>query len=365
MSRSTLLDIDTPTAVVDLDRLESNITTMANIVRTSGKTLRPHTKTHKSPIIAYMQMSHGACGLTVAKLGEAEVMQAAGFSDLFIANQIVGDLKIGRLLQLVDNALVTVGVDSIESSIPIADAAAQRGASINVMVEVDTGLGRAGVRSIEEAINLVRVIAEHKGISFAGIFTHEGHLYRELGDGLRPAASDVANKMRDTAAAIHARTGIECRTVSVGSTPGVRALADQSGIHEMRPGVYVFNDRMQVARGASPESLALTILATVVSVRSDGAIIVDAGSKSLAGDTPFDDKTFGELLDHPDVKVRAVSEEHGILQAGHGHAFKVGDRVRIVPNHACTCVNMHDTLTFVRQDTVEEIVPVSGRGKIR
>ena len=358
----TLNDLDTPTLLVDLDILEANIERMAGVARAGGKRLRPHTKTHKTPEIARMQAAAGASGFTAAKLGEAEVLADAGIDDIFIANQIVGPLKIARLISLAERARIIVAIDSIEAAAPLADAAERRGIRLAVRIEIDTGLGRAGVRSTAEALALAEYVAGRAGLDIEGIFTHEGHLYRaeNPADPARAAAEQMRNVARDLRAA-----GIALATVSMGSTPGAPLTAREPGIDELRPGVYVFNDRTQLRLGASPESCALTVMATVTSIRSDGRVIVDAGTKSLASDCPFEDRSFGIVLKRPELQFVGASEEHGHLQISDEGSIHVGDRVRIVPNHACTCVNMHDTITAHRGDTVEAVWAVAGRGRIR
>ncbi len=361
----SLYDLDTPTLLVDADRLERNIADMAERVRAGGKTLRPHTKTHKTPEIARMQAAAGASGLTVAKLGEAEVMAYAGFKDIFIANQLVGAIKVARLMSLLEHARVRVGFDSFEAAAPLAKAAAAHGFRLGAMIEVDTGLGRAGTRSLEETLMLARQISELDGLDFLGIFTHEGHLYRGRDGGVdAEAAGRVATQMRATAEAL-AGQGTDCKEVSVGSTPGAALLSVEPGLTELRPGVYVFNDRTQMRRGTPLDRCALTVLATVTSVRSDGRIVVDAGTKSMASDSPFADKTYGEVMDHPELIFEGISEEHGHLMASRGTTLKVGEKVRIIPNHACTCVNMHNSLTTLRGEEVEDTWYIAARGKIR
>ena len=356
-------DLDTPTLLVDLDRLENNLCRMATLVREGGKTLRPHTKTHKTPEIAQLQIQHGAVGLTVAKLGEAETLADAGFDDIFIANQLVGAIKVERLLSLLKRAKIQVGVDSREVAEPIGEAAKAAGLRVPMLIEVDTGLGRAGVRSLEEGLELAAYIDAHSGLSLLGVFAHEGHLYTEAGRA--EASAESMERMRLTASEF-GRAGLPCEVVSVGSTPGSPYAAKESGITEMRPGVYVFNDRTQVSCGVSTlEQCALTVLATVISVRSDGRILVDAGTKTLAGDLLKKDGTCGQLLEYPHIAFVNFNEEHGYLQASGTIVPKVGEKVRIVPNHACTCVNLHETLTAFRGETVEAIWRIAGRGKIR
>ena len=170
--------------------------------------------------------------------------------------------------------------------------------------------------------------------------------------------------MRATAEML-ASAGVPCQSVGMGSTPGAPLTAREPGITELRPGVYVFNDRTQIRLGKPREACALTVLATVTSVRSDGKVIVDSGTKSLASDCNFEDKSFGEILGRPNFRFVGASEEHGHLLADSSAPSRVGDRLRIVPNHACTCVNMHDTLTAFRGETVEAVWTIANRGKIR
>ncbi len=357
-----LLELDTPSLLVDLDVLERNIVGMEIRVVGAGKRLRPHTKTHKTVEIAKMQIASGAVGLTVAKLGEAEVYADAGFDDIFIANQIVGAQKVERLIALVKRVKIRVGVDSREVVEPIAEAATSAGVTVSVMMEVDTGLGRAGVRSPQEALELAQYLVGREGIHFAGVFTHEGHIYKY--EDQKVGAVEAEGRLAQVCALLESN-GIAVGEISMGSTPGAAHLAKEPLPTELRPGVYVFNDRTQVMFGQQKPNCALTVLATVTSIRSDGRMIVDAGTKSLASDSPFADKTTGEILGHPELTMVGFSEEHGHVQIEGSTSLKVGDKVRIVPNHACTCVNMHDTMIVVRGTQVVDRWKIVGRGKIQ
>lgn len=355
--------LDTPALLVERERLEANIRNMAELTRCHGKMLRPHAKTHKTPEIARMQLAAGAVGLTVAKLGEAEVFAEAGCTDLFIANQIVGEQKLERLVGLARNCTVRVGVDSLEVAMPLSEAAKRAGISIGVRLEVDTGLHRAGVRTKDEAMEVADALARLPNLELDGIFTYEGHLYQANSDRERTSAvTRMAEELADLRDSL-IRQGIPISIISVGSTPGARFTAPVPGLDELRCGVYVFNDRMQVARGALPESCALTVLATVISVRPDGRVIVDAGTKALAGDKPFADQTMGEILEDPSLRFVAASEEHGHLQAEGSARLRVGDKVKIVPNHACTCVNLHERMYVVKGEEVEDVWEIRARGK--
>ena len=356
-------DLDTPSLIVDLDILERNLGRMALLAKSGGKALRPHVKTHKTLEIARMQIQNGATGLTVAKLSEAETMANAGFNDLFIANQIIGATKVERLLSLIQRCKTRVGIDSREGAEPIGAAAKAIGLKVSVLIEVDTGLGRAGVRSVSEALELAQFSEDHPGLSLEGIFTHEGHLYKS--EGRSDAASKAAAYLREIASAF-AKHGLPCEVVSVGSTPGAAFNAQEAGLTEMRPGTYVFNDRTQVFAGVvSRSDCALSVLATVISVRPDGRVLIDAGTKTLAGDILKADGTCGELLEYPEYSFVAFNEEHGYLQSSGAMSPRVGEKVRVVPNHVCTCVNLHDTLTAFRGERVEEVWKIACRGMVK
>lgn len=361
----SIYDLDTPTLLVDLDRLEANIGDMARVAQKGGKFLRPHTKTHKTPEIARMQLKAGARGITTAKLGEAEVYVAAGFENIFVANEIVGALKYARLAALLRRARIVAATDSLDVARPLAAAMQAANVTLPMRIEIDSGHGRAGVAATEEACELARFIADAPGLELQGIFTHEGQVYGAANDEERSRlAQRAAARMREVAEALRAQ-GTPVDDISMGSTPGAVFLPTEAGVTEMRPGVYVFNDRMQMNYGARRERCALTVLATVVSVRAGGRLVLDAGSKSLASDRPFTDGTFGEVLDHHELTFTGASEEHGQVTSTGECNLKVGDKVRILPNHACTCVNMHDTLTAFRGEQVESVWNIAARGKIR
>lgn len=360
----TIYDLDTPALLVDLDLVERNVADMAGRVARGGKRLRPHTKTHKTAQLARMQIGAGAAGLTVAKLAEAEALLSAGFDDFFVANEIVGAQKVARLLALSRRARLRVGVDSVEAAAPIAAAAAHEGMTVPVLIEVDTGYGRAGARSAEEALALVRFVSGTAGLHLAGIFTYEGQVYRQPDAAERErVAQRAAQALRNLAAAMAAQ-GTPAAEISVGSTPGSVVMAHEPGITEMRCGVYIFNDRTHITLGGSPEDCALTVIATVISVRPDGRVVLDAGVKALAGDCTYPDRCYGAILGRPDLAFPAATEEHGHLQATGEPRLRVGDRLRIIPIHACTCVNMHDSMVAHRGERVEDTWPIIGRGKL-
>jgi D-serine deaminase-like pyridoxal phosphate-dependent protein len=360
-----LYDLDTPALIVDLDRLERNVARMAQIAREGGKQLRPHIKTHKTPEIARMQMEAGAVGLTVAKLGEAEAMAHAGFDDLFIANQIIGEAKIRRLLALLKRCRVMTGVDSVEGADALSQAAEREGTPVSVRLEVDTGVHRAGVRTIEETIALGQRIAEMPGLILEGIFTHEGHTYRGTMADRTLNTLQAAQKMRLAAEGLRS-VGLPVASVSVGSTPGAEAMSREEGITELRPGTYVFYDQVQMSCGAAQEDCALTVLTTVISRPEEEAAIIDAGSKTFSGDHGAERSRYGYVTDDPAILIDWVNEEHGHLDLKEARLRpRIGQKLRVIPYHVCPCVNLHETLYAVRGEQIEEMWTIAARGRVQ
>ncbi len=358
-------NIDTPSLLVDMDVLEANIANVQAIADRHGVRLRPHVKTHKTPLLAHKQLAAGAVGITCAKLTEAEVFAQAGIGDIFIANEIIRPRKVERLLRLARYVNLTVGVDSVESAQPLSDAANAVGQTLRVRIEVDTGLGRCGVPPGEAAVRLAEQIAAMPGLVLDGLFIHEGHAGRaETRDELERIALQAGRDAVETAEAIR-RAGIPCESVSVGSSPCKDVTPTVPGVTEMRPGTYIFNDAMQIAaRAATEAECALTVLCTVVSRPTRDRVIVDAGSKTMAGDAAAK-LGFGRVVARPDVEFRYANEEHGFLRVPEDCDLGVGDRLRIIPTHVCTCVNLHDELVLVRGGEIEATVPIAARGKVK
>lgn len=358
-------DLDTPALLLDARKLAANIARMAEIARSGGKSLRPHVKTHKTIEIADMQRKAGAQGITVAKLGEAEVMASAGFDDIFVANQIVGSTKLERLLRLLDRARVIVGVDSLEVALPLSDACTRAGVQCECRVELDTGLDRAGVRSVEAALALTEQIAELPGLRIDGLFTYEGHANAVESVQRRAVCEQAAATLRETACGL-AERGIPVSVQSVGSTVGAEYMAAIPSVTELRSGNYVFHDMSQVARGASLDLCALSVLATVISRPSPHVAILDAGTKALSGDKAPSGSAFGRVLEEPDAIFDWANEEHGHLRLPEGGSrLRVGDKVRVVPYHACTTTNMHDEICVVEDDRIIAQWRVAARGAMR
>jgi D-serine deaminase-like pyridoxal phosphate-dependent protein len=360
--------LDTPTVVVDLDVLERNVRTMARFAAENRVSLRPHAKSHKTLGIARRQTDAGAVGLTVAKLDEADAFLAAGFNDLLVANEVVGPLKWRRLAALNARGRVAVGIDALDVAAGIAAAAREIGVVVPVLVEVDTGLHRAGTLPGEATLALAEQLACLDGLEMGGVFTHAGHAYAATSaEDVRRIGREEGEILVDTAELLRAR-GLPCPVVSVGSTPTAFSAGSVPGVTELRPGNYVFYDRMQVALGSAQlENCSLSVLSTVISRPAPDRGVIDAGSKTFALDRGAhgQDALRGYGLDRSvGVVVDRLSEEHGVLQLESEDAARlpVGTRLRLIPNHACTVANLAESLVGVRDGVVTEVLPVLVRG---
>lgn len=354
---------ETPVPLVDLDRLERNLDRMAAYAGRHRLTLRPHTKTHKSPRIAAEQLRRGAAGLTCATLLEAEVM--AEVSDhLLLAYPPVGEAKLQRLLALPESSDVTVALDSFEVAECLADAAARRDRRIGVLIELDLGMHRVGLPSLDDAVALAGRVKQRASLEYRGIAFYPGHIRQRV--NLQEEALDRLREDLRMAVQAFERAGLRPEVVSGGSTPTAWRAHEIGDLTEIRPGTYVYNDRITAQLGACTwEDCALTILTTVVSTSVPGQAVIDAGSKAL-GREPSEDEGegYGALLEHPEVLVRRLSEEHGILDLSRSDWKPiVGERVRVVPNHVCVAVHLHETVYGMRGAEMETSWPVTARGR--
>lgn len=347
--------LPTPCLLVDGDVLDLNVADMARFAAERGLRLRPHAKTHKSPDLARIQVSAGAAGLTVATVAEAEVFAAAGFEDLFIAYPVWVDAAKGaRLRRLLEPCTLSIGVDSVEGAHALAAQLGDEVGGVGVLLEVDSGHHRSGT-SPDSVGELGEVVA-HTGLEVAGVFTFPGHSYAP------GVAADVAaqeSRALAEAASGLADRGIRARVVSGGSTPTATRSGDE--VTELRPGVYVFGDAQQWELGTiTPDRVALTCLATVVS-HAGGRVVLDAGSKALGADRLPWATGSGRLLDHPDARIALLGEHHAVVDWP-GPPPPLGSRTRVVPNHVCNAVNLHDELVVVRAGAVVDRWPVAARG---
>jgi D-serine deaminase-like pyridoxal phosphate-dependent protein len=346
--------LDTPCVTIDLDRLAANIDRGQRLVAAAGRANRPHIKTHKIPAIAAMQVAAGAVGITCQKVSEAEVFAEAGVADdILITFNIVGDAKVGRLMDLAAAVpRLSVVADNETVLAGLSAGARRRGRELPVLVECDTGFGRNGVQTPAEALALARAAERLPGLRFAGLMVFPNTAPRTL-----PFFTEAAR--------LFAAAGVPLEVRSGGGSPALLSLADYPMMTEHRAGTYVYGDVMMIRSGlATVEDCALHVQATVVSRPTEDRAIVDAGSKILTREQYYVEN-FGHVVEYPDAVVANVSEEHGILDLSASAARpRVGEVVRIIPNHCCVVSNMVDAVYGLRGAAVERVWPVAARGRV-
>jgi D-serine deaminase-like pyridoxal phosphate-dependent protein len=355
------LALDTPVLLVDLDIMEANIARIVATCRTNGVAWRPHSKAHKTPEIARMQMAAGAIGVTCAKLGEAEVMATAGIRDILIANQIVGLIKIDRLVQLADYADPIVCVDSIENLIELDAAFSRAGKRLRVAIEVNIGMNRAGVEPGAPAVALAREIASRPGLRFVGVVGWESHATTiadptEKERTVRDAVAALTASARACAAAGHSVAVVSC-----GGTGTFPFCAQQPGVTEVQVGGAIFSDMHYLTHYHVDFAPALTVLATVTSRPTPTRIVVDAGKKTMSGDAAMP-----APRGMPPISAMKLSAEHSKIELGQPSSLpKIGDKIEFIVGYSDTTVHLHDEIVGVRGSRVESIWRVAGRGKLK
>lgn len=344
----------TPCPVIDLDVVARNIARAQALCDGAGVANRPHIKTHKSPVLAQMQLDAGARGITCQKLGEAEVMANAGITDIVIATNLLGAARSGRLAALQRRLPLKVCADNPVSLAAYARAAQDANRVMDVLVECDTGQKRAGVETPAEALNLVQVIRDTPWLGFAGL------LYYPPLDGWPDT-----QRFHDDVLAGLSGLGLSPGIVSTGGTPNFAHIGELDGATEHRAGTCIFNDMMMVAAGfATLDDCAFQVFTSVVSRGGTDRGILDAGSKTLTSDTGGLEG-YGRIIEHPEARIHKFAEEHGFLDlAGCNDKPEVGDIVRVIPNHVCVAVNMVDQLVAVRGGEIAGVIPVAARGRL-
>lgn len=342
-------EFETPAAAVDSDRLESNLARWQEHCNLNALANRPHVKTHRCVEIAQRQLSLGAVGITCQKLSEAETMADAGCNDILVAFNIVGPSKLERLRRLLQRVALTVSVDDATLLPGLAEAARGGSRELGVLVDCDTGLGRTGVVGPEAAVNLAVAVERHEGLRFDGFLTYPAP---ETARSFLAAAVDGARKR-----------GLHPAIVSAGGTLSMWESGRlRPTVTEYRVGVYAFYDRSTVAAGAAAlDDVALTVHATVVSRPTAHRAILDAGSKALTTDTG-PDAGFGLVLEAPHSVIVKLNEEHAYVALAREDELELGQRVRVVPNHACVVVNLFDELVVTRNGRLETTWRVDARG---
>jgi D-serine deaminase-like pyridoxal phosphate-dependent protein len=348
--------IDTPALLLDLDKIESNLTRAADFMATTKAKLRPHIKTHKCPVLAQKQVRAGAIGVTCAKVGEAEVMARGGISDILIANQVVGAKKIMRLMDLLAIADVKVAVESEANLAQLSEAARDRGKTLPVLIEVDVGMNRCGVKTADEAVSLAKKIDKAPGIKLAGIMGYEGHIIFTFDrDDREKAARGCMEALVGVGKRLE-KEGFPIGIVSGGGTGTWDISSKVDGITEIQAGSYLTMDATYGYLNLG-FAQALTLLTTVIAVHGDH-VILDCGMKSITHE-------FGmpQVLGITDAAISSLSEEHGHMSIPEKTRVAIGDKIEVVPTHGCTTINLHDKFYIVRGDSVEAEWEIAARGK--
>lgn len=346
-----IANLETPVPVVDMDRMEANIARLQTYLDQHKIANRPHIKTHKIPEIARMQMEAGAVGITCQKVSEAEVMADAGFNDIFIPYNIIGESKLQRLMRLAARLRLSVTADSAFTVYGLSKAAQQAGLTLSVLIECDTGAKRCGVQTPQQAAELARLIGSLPGLHFGGLMTY-------------PTNEHLDGFVRETRSLLQG-DGLPIEQVSGGGTPCMWEAHTHPELTEHRAGIYVYGDRLSLRSGAvTLDTCALRIFATVVSRPTPERGILDAGSKTLSSDLHGLDG-HGYICEYPQAKIYALSEEHGHVDfSASARKPEIGERVSIIPNHCCTVTSLFDQMIGARRDQVEAIWQIPARGTV-
>lgn len=358
----SLADLPTPALVFDGAKVEANIQRMAEYGRRHNLGIRPHTKTHKSLKVAAMQLAAGACGLTVAKVGEAEVMSEVG-SDILIAYPVFDEARRHRAAALAKQVTLRIAVDSRMAIERLGDAAAKAGSTIGILVDIDVGMGRTGVATVAESLELAQLVDSTRGLRLDGIMCYPGQIWNAPAEQAGPM-SKVSAKLAE-AIDLWKRNGLQAKIVSGGSTPTAYQSHLVPEFTEIRPGTYVYNDLNEARAGfSSNEECAAKILVTVISTAVAGQVVIDGGSKTFTSDlcVPQRDSGHGSIIGHSAAKIVKLSEEHGQVDVtADAEPPKIGDRLEVVPNHICPCVNLQKHAWWLNTDGSLDRIPIDAQ----
>jgi D-threonine aldolase len=361
--------VDTPALLIDLDAFERNLDAMAEASKKLGVRLRPHAKTHKSPIIAAKQVARGAVGVCCQKVSEAEVLVAGGVADVLVSNEVVGASKIARLASLARHARISVCVDHLDMIAPLAAAAERAGSQIEVLVEVDVGAKRCGIAPGPLAVEFARRIGATRVLTFGGLQAYHGSAQHLRTPAERRAAIDAAFKGVTETVKPLADAGFACRTIGGAGTGTFELEGASGGWNELQPGSYIFMDAdyaknlAEDGRNASPFEHSLFVLATVMSRPVDSRAVTDAGLKALSTDSGFP-----TVHGHPEMRFYRAADEHGVIDLeGSSARPKLGEKLFLIPGHCDPTVNLYDWYVGIRgfgtsNAHVETLWPVAARG---
>jgi len=367
---ATLESVPTPAVVIDAAAVRRNLGRLARYAAAHGLAVRPHTKTHKSAVIGGMQLAAGSRGLTVAKAGEAEAMRVAfpadATADILMAYPSVDGPRADRIAAVARDSKVRVAVDSSLGVRTLAEAAARHGTSLGVLIDLDVGMGRTGVADAAAATVLAAEVCRSRALALEGIICYPGHVWDPPNRQQEPLAA-VAARLEEAIDAFD-RAGLCRETISGGSTPTAYRSHLVPQLTEIRPGTYVFND-LNTLRGGfcDPADCAATILCTVVSDAVPGQVILDGGTKTFTSDLCGPDPTSGHglVVGHPGAVVHKLTEEHAQVRiAGLPAPPRLGERVAVIPNHVCPCINLQSTIWWREEDGSLEPLAVDARGRL-
>lgn len=364
-------DVDTPALLIDETVLNRNLEYMSAYAKNKNVKLRPHTKTHKMPYLAMKQRDYGATGITVAKVGEAEIMAVYGLKDIFIANQIVGKQKLERIKKLAEQINICFGVDSIHHIEEIDEVFEDADKKAQVLIEIEVGEERSGIIEEIDYKLLLNSIRASKNVELKGIFSHDGHTYKAVDkddcyDLFMTATTRTlhfANVARDM--------DFDIETVSIGSTPPFMFGFDiPEGVTEIRPGTYILMDGSQSNAINSYDHSAASVLTTVISKPTDERVITDVGAKGLTAQSRSKGLTategFGKIKEYDGVYVHGVFDEHAIIyNREFSQNVKIGDKVRIIPNHICPVSNLYHKAYLINNDEIVKEIDIAAQGKLQ
>jgi len=357
-------EIDTPALLIDLPTMEDNLRRMADYFKDSDVKLRPHIKLHKAtPAIAHRQLEAGAIGLTCAKLSEAEVLAKAGIKDILIANQIVGEQKIRRLVNLAVYTNVIVAVDDYDNVRQLSHAAEARGVKLRILVEVDIGTARCGVDPGRPALDLSQAVHKSPGLIYMGLMGYDGHLTFQVDPADRERLAIAANTLLVETRQLIETAGLEVRIVSASGTFTYKYVSKLKGITEVQAGTYLLMDTAFKEKGVTDFDCALSVLSTVISRPSrpgaEDLAIIDVGRKGI-------DNYYGlpEVKSPPGAMLFSMPQEHGRLRLeGTALELKVGDKIELWVRDANGTINLYDKFYAIRNEIVEAVWEIPGRGK--
>jgi D-serine deaminase-like pyridoxal phosphate-dependent protein len=354
-----MFELPTPAPLIDLDVLERNIATMASFFAAQPARLRAHVKTHRAPAIARMQVAAGSHGITAPKVSVAEAMVDGGIDDVYVANQVVTPWAIARLTDLAKRATVAVVVDDARNVAALSEAAHEQGVTLDVLIEVDGGMGRCGVQPGKPSLALTQAVERAPGLRFAGIHVYEGHVVQDADAAVRKAETEKMLDRALDARDLIEQNGISVETVTCGGTGTYDISGIYPGVTEHQAGSYVYMDPGYASK-VPAFGLAFSLLCTVVSRPSPEKVITDGGLQVLSsgGGTPA-------AKDHPELEFRHLSEEHGsfLIREGEQTALDIGDQIEVHPGHCCAAANLHDQVFGVRNGQVETVWLATARGK--